>query len=166
MDKLLFRSAMAQLGAAVTIVTTDGPAGRFGSTASAVCSVSDDPASLLVCINRNSKLNAAILANQVLAINVLGAQHEALSGLFATPGMDPAERFANGEWSAADNGTPMLADALAALSCRVLNVQEVGSHGVFICQVVQGVICDGGDGLMYFGRRYHRVSSALASVSA
>jgi flavin reductase len=38
-----FRNAMAQLGSAITIITTDGPAGRFGFTASAVCSVTDSP---------------------------------------------------------------------------------------------------------------------------
>jgi len=47
-----FRDAMARLGAAVNIVTTDGTAGRAGFTASAVCSVTDDPPTLLVCLNR------------------------------------------------------------------------------------------------------------------
>ncbi len=48
-----YRDAMARLGAAVSIVTTDGPAGRAGFTASAVCSVTDDPPTLLVCMNRS-----------------------------------------------------------------------------------------------------------------
>jgi hypothetical protein len=42
-DKQSFRDAMAQVGAAVNIITTDGPAGRAGFTASAVCSVTDTP---------------------------------------------------------------------------------------------------------------------------
>ena len=49
-----FRDAMARLGAAVNIITTGGPAGRGGFTASAVCSVTDDPPTLLVCMNRNA----------------------------------------------------------------------------------------------------------------
>ncbi|MCJ2182425.1 flavin reductase family protein [Novosphingobium sp. 1949] len=157
MDKLLFRAAMAQLGAAVTIVTTDGPAGRFGSTASAVCSVSDDPGSVLVCINRNSRLNTAIIENKVLAINVLGGDQEDLSGTFATPGLGSQERFAKGEWRAFDNGTPLLSDALVSLSCSLHHIQEVGSHGVFIGHVEEVHMREQGEGLIYFGRQYHRI---------
>ena len=51
-----FREAMSQLGAAVHVVTTAGPAGPAGFTATAVCSVSDQPATLLVCLNRRSQV--------------------------------------------------------------------------------------------------------------
>lgn len=47
-DVTQFRNAMAMLGGAVSVITTDGPAGRFGFTASAVCSVTDAPPTLLV----------------------------------------------------------------------------------------------------------------------
>ena len=47
-ERDLFRGAMARLGAAVNLVTTDGPAGPAGFTATAVCSVSDSPATLIV----------------------------------------------------------------------------------------------------------------------
>ena len=61
-QRLRFRDAMASLSAAVNIVTTDGPAGRCGITATAVCSVTDTPPTLLVCINRNSAMNPAFQA--------------------------------------------------------------------------------------------------------
>ncbi|WP_198511682.1 flavin reductase, partial [Bacillus subtilis] len=50
-EKTEFRNAMSRLGAAVNIITTEGPAGRAGFTASAVCSVTDSPPTLLVCLN-------------------------------------------------------------------------------------------------------------------
>lgn len=68
--RLLFRDAMASLSAAVNIVTTDGPAGRCGITATAVCSVTDTPPTLLVCINRNSAMNPVFQATQRLCVNV------------------------------------------------------------------------------------------------
>src|SRR6266850_752518 len=49
-----FREAMSRLGAAVHVITTAGPGGKTGATATAVCSVSDTPPTLLVCINRRS----------------------------------------------------------------------------------------------------------------
>ncbi len=52
-----FRNAMARLGAAANVITSNGPAGRCGITATAVCSVSDTPPTLLVCLNRSSAMN-------------------------------------------------------------------------------------------------------------
>ena len=50
-----FREAMCRLGAAVHVVTTAGPGGKTGATATAVCSVSDAPPTLLMCLNRRSQ---------------------------------------------------------------------------------------------------------------
>ena len=55
-EKQAYREAMARLGAAVNVITTDGPGGRAGFTASAVCSVTDSPPTLLVCANRTNEL--------------------------------------------------------------------------------------------------------------
>ena len=60
-----YRDAMACLGAAVNIVTTDGAAGRAGLTASAICSVTDDPPTLLVCANRGSSAYGSVMGNKV-----------------------------------------------------------------------------------------------------
>jgi flavin reductase len=72
-ERAEFRDAMARLGAAVNVVTTDGEGGRAGFTASAVCSVTDDPPTLLVCLNRAASSNAVFLRNMVLCVNTLAA---------------------------------------------------------------------------------------------
>ncbi|RYY93418.1 MAG: hypothetical protein EOO24_26860, partial [Comamonadaceae bacterium] len=77
-----FRDAMAQVGAAVHVVTTDGPAGRAGFTASAVCSLSDTPPMVLVCLNRQASVHDAFDRNGVLCVNTLAAGHESLAMLF------------------------------------------------------------------------------------
>ncbi|MBH0111889.1 flavin reductase [Novosphingobium sp. YJ-S2-02] len=152
-----FRAAMAQLGAAVNIVTTDGVAGRYGITASAVCSVTDSPASLLVCVNRASRMHAALRANGVLAVNVLTPDHEALCAAFATGGLSIEERFAGGSWQAMNNGVPGLEGALVRLACRIETVTEVGTHAVIIARVEQVVLRGEGEGLVYFDRTFHRL---------
>ena len=104
-----FRDAMARLGAAVNVVPTDGPAGRGGFTASAVCSVTDDPPTLLVCMNRGSSLNETFKTNGVLCVNTLAASQEALSPLFA--GFTEVERgewWAAADWTALETGAPVL----------------------------------------------------------
>src|SRR5471030_2587971 len=65
-EKKEYRDAMAHIGSAVNIITTDGPAGRAGFTASAVCSVTDSPPTLLVCLNRSASVYPVFKENQVL----------------------------------------------------------------------------------------------------
>lgn len=151
-----YRQAMSRLGAAVNIVTTDGAAGRAGFTASAVCSVTDEPPMLLVCLNRNASAYRAVNANGVLCVNTLGAGHQDLSRLFGgrTP-MD--ERFAAGEWSSAVTGAPVLKSASAAFDCRVVDRTAVGTHDVLFCAVREIVLGTVEHGLVYFARRYHEL---------
>ena len=68
-DQQTFRDAMSCMGAAVNIITTDGPAGRAGFTASAVCSVTDTPPTLLVCLNRGASVWPVFNENRTLCVN-------------------------------------------------------------------------------------------------
>lgn len=157
--KQLFRDGMARLGAAVNIVTTDGPAGRAGFTASAVCSVTDAPPTLLVCLNRSASVYETFRANGVLCVNTLATGHEGISQLFGgkTP-MD--ERFSAGNWRSLTTGAPVLEDAVASFDCRVNEIVESGTHDVLFCSVLAIEINTTRDALVYFARRYHGLSAA------
>src|ERR1700761_7682185 len=98
-DRRYFREAMSRLGAAVNVITTAGAEGDLGFTASAVCSVTDDPPTLLVCMNRNNRLNTAFKAAGKLCVNVLSHEQEALSALFAGGEMSMEARFAQAIWT-------------------------------------------------------------------
>src|SRR5262245_60363290 len=82
-DAAQFREAMSRLGAAVHVVTTAGSAGKTGFTATAVCSVSDHPATLLVCLNRRSNSGAMLRNNGVFCVNTLRAGEENIADIFA-----------------------------------------------------------------------------------
>ena len=134
-SKADFRSAMARLGAAVNIITTDGPGGRAGFTASAVCSVSDEPPSLLVCLNRSASVYETFKRNAVLCVNVLGAGQQDISNLFGgKTSMD--ERFAAATWCEGATGSPVMEQACVSFDCRLRQITEVGTHDVLICEVL------------------------------
>ena len=82
-DPQSFREAMSRLGAAVHVITTDGPAGRTGFTATAVCSVSDAPPTLLVCLNRGATSMPILRGNCVFCVNTLRAGEEIIADTFA-----------------------------------------------------------------------------------
>ncbi|MFO3906009.1 flavin reductase [Enterobacter hormaechei] len=156
-----FRNAMAQLGSAVSVITTDGPAGKFGFTASAVCSVTDSPPTLLVCMNRNSFAHAPFRQNGVLCVNVLSSDHQDLSGVFANASLRSEERFGYDSWQVMASGAPVLSSSVASFDCLIDTCHEVGSHSVFYCQVQAIRISDAPRGLVYFNRRYHAVGHDL-----
>ena len=158
-DLTSFRNAMALLGGAVSVITTDGHAGRFGFTASAVCSVTDSPPTLLVCMNRSSFAHSKFKENGVLCVNVLSAQHQDLSGVFANSQLRSEERFLHDQWLALETGSPVLASAVANVDCTIATSHEVGSHSVFYCEVRQIRHNQAGDGLVWFNRQFHTLSA-------
>lgn len=157
-DKTAYREAMSRMGAAVNIITTTGADGDAGFTASAVCSVTDDPPTLLVCMNRSSKSNGAFKASRILCVNVLSHEHEELSAPFASIGNLPmAERFALSKWLRLATGSPVLENATAAFDCTIDQITEVGTHSVFFCGVKAIHLGPTNAGLIYHGRAYHRI---------
>ena len=132
-----FRAALTGLTTAVSVIATDGPAGMAGLTCSAVCGVSDTPATLVACVSRRSAAHDVIKANGVLCINCLPATRQDLSQLFAGVGQVPmAERFAADLWSVLATGAPYCKDALVAFDCELMEAREVGTHSVLIARVL------------------------------
>jgi flavin reductase (DIM6/NTAB) family NADH-FMN oxidoreductase RutF len=132
-----FRAALAGLTTAVSIIATNGPAGMAGLTCSAVCGVSDTPATLVACVSRRSAAHDVIKANGVLCINCLPAVRQGLSQLFAGVGQVPmAERFAPDLWAVLATGAPHCKDALVAFDCELMDAREIGTHSVLMARVL------------------------------
>ncbi|MEH3085718.1 MAG: flavin reductase [Xylophilus ampelinus] len=156
-----FRDGMSRLAGAVNVITTDGPAGRAGFTASAVCSVTDQPPTLLACMNRGSFAHRFFVENGNLCVNVLSAAQQDLSALFADRRIAMDERFARAPWARLETGAPALRGALVSFDGRIVRTHEVGTHSIFLVEL--SGICTGGDecsGLAYFDRAYHRLQAA------
>ncbi|MDO5769849.1 MAG: flavin reductase [Psychrobacter sp.] len=147
---------MSLLTTAVNVITTKGNSGVHGFTASAVCSVTDTPPTLLVCMNQASRSHAHFVDNKVLSVNVLSAQHEPLSNAFASQ-LSIEERFNHGSWTELVTGAPILEDALVSFDCDIEQVQQVGTHSIFMCRVVAIRQNEQSESLVYFNRAYHQV---------
>lgn len=156
-DTQAFRNGMALLGGAVNIITTDGEAGRFGFTATAVCSVTDEPPTLLVCMNRNSYAHDHFKTNGVLCVNVLNGDHQNVSWDFANRDLNSEERFARHSFTNLTTGAPALDEALVNFDCTIHESHEMGSHTVFYCRIQDVRIGSADAGLVYFNRNYHRL---------
>ncbi|NHO31750.1 flavin reductase [Acetobacter fallax] len=147
---------MARLGAAVTIVTTGSLDEPTGFTASAVCSVTDTPPTILVCLNRSARVRPAFTENAALCVNVLSGAQRALSDRFAGA-FDMSERFDVGHWTTLETGAPVLEEAIVALDCRISKIVEVGTHSVIFGTVEALRLGGTVGGLVYFNRAYHHL---------
>lgn len=133
----LFRDAMARVASAVHVVTSIGPHGRIGLTATAVASVSDTPPTVLVSIARPSRTLAVIEASGVFCINTLPGHCEELAEIFASRrGIDGEARFASHHWSSLVTGAPVLSEAVAAFDCRLVAAHDIATHRLLIGEVV------------------------------
>src|SRR5262245_56168960 len=153
-----FRDAMCRLGAAVHVITTAGPGGKTGATATAACSVSDAPPTLLMCINRKSQTNPVVQENGVFCINTLGHDGAQIADIFSgRTGVQGIDRFAIGDWTVLSTGSPVLTSAVVAFDCRIVEVRAVASHNVFFGAVESVRLGPAGPALVYHERSYKRV---------
>lgn len=151
-----YRDAMSLFAGHVHIVTTDGPAGKRGTTVIAACSVSDTPPMVLVCLNRENAKNELFVQNGRFALNTLSSHHKALSvGFSGITGLSMEERFALGEWDTISTGAPTLTDALVVFDCELIDTKDLATHRVHFGKVTGLRTGDNLKPLIYHGRDYH-----------
>ena len=83
MDANDYRAIMRQQAGAVALICTGQPGARYGLTATAVCSVTDDPPTLLACVNKGASAHDHIAASEEFSVNLLSDKHQEIAQVFA-----------------------------------------------------------------------------------
>ncbi|KQV36997.1 flavin reductase [Rhizobium sp. Root1204] len=162
-SKTEFRDAMARVCAPVNVITTNGEAGRGGFTATAMCSVTDEPPTLLVCMNSKSAQAQLFLDNNRFCVNVLTGEHKDLAGYFAGREADMTARYSAAEWTDLNSGNQALADAIVSFDCRIVDARLVGTHNLLIGEVTEIRSRKDGHALLYFDRSFVHVPTQTGS---
>lgn len=131
-----FKQSMRNIASPVGVVTTRQGELRHGLTATAICSVSMEPPSMLVCVNRNASAEKIIAESGAFAINMLTEEQHGIARLFSTPGLNPEGRFAEGNWHHLVTGSPILENSVAAFDCVIEQCIEWGTHNLYIGRVL------------------------------
>jgi flavin reductase (DIM6/NTAB) family NADH-FMN oxidoreductase RutF len=132
-DPTAFKLGMRRLVASVCLITAGRrETGRVGLTATAVCSVCAEPATLLSCVNRASASYARILEENAFAVNVLPFAEAGLADRFAS-NLPSKEKFRAGRWI--QSGSPLLETALVNFDCEISQHVEVGTHAILFGRV-------------------------------
>ena len=147
-----FLAAMRRFATGVAIVTTTHEGRVHGFTANAFASVSVDPPTVLICVNRSARAHPLIAASQHFCVNLLALEQRALAERFA--GGDPVQRFDGVAYHAGPTGSPILEGSLAHVDCTLGEELSAATHTIFLGTVVDAGVRDGSP-LGYFDRGYH-----------
>jgi flavin reductase (DIM6/NTAB) family NADH-FMN oxidoreductase RutF len=153
-----FREVIGHFTSGVTVITARHDGRPFATTVSAVSSVSDEPPTLLACLNRGSDTGRAIEASGRFGVNVLRQEQEALARQLARKGAAKLDGVAVG---AGRTGVPVLDDGLATLECRVVDSAIAATHVVYFAEV-EDVLARVGVPLVYFRGAFVRLDEHCA----
>ena len=148
-----FRDVISHFASGVTVITAIHEGRAYGTTASAVTSLSLEPPMLLICMSKQSETGRAVAASRRFGVNILGANQVDLAERFAQKGGDKFDGVpvTTGTW-----GEPLFDEALATLECRVAEETSGGTHYVFLAEVESGA-ARGGAPLAYFRGEFGRL---------
>ncbi|MCA0850267.1 flavin reductase family protein [Salipiger thiooxidans] len=160
-----FRAALAELAAGVNIVTTRLSDERRGITATAVCSVCAEPATILACTNRSTGTFKMIRDSGKFAVNILNDAHQSVAETFAgRGGLQGNDRFDAALWhKGAVLELPVLIGA-TALECEVSEIVNSGTHAVIFGRVV-GAEVQGITPLVYHAGGFRGLTSAYSRAA-
>lgn len=130
-----FKLGMRRLAAGVSLITTVNNDVRHGLVATAVNSVTADPPTLLVCINKNASAHNHVEEAGILCVNILSEDHQGVAGRFSSS-VDREKRFEQGEWRSIVTGAPALVNSLVSFDCQVRQVVPYQSHSIFLAEIV------------------------------
>ncbi len=155
-DLDLFRVSMQRLAAAVTVVATGVAGSRAGLTASAVTSLTAEPPTLLVCVNRDAGSHVSLVEEGRFSVSVLARGQGAVAEAFAGwTGLEGEDRFTVGEWSEGSIGVPMLAGALVGFECVLDALYPRSTHDIIVGHIEHAHVSDGViEPLLYLDRRF------------
>jgi flavin reductase (DIM6/NTAB) family NADH-FMN oxidoreductase RutF len=157
-SSLDFRNALRHFPAGVTIVTIRRGEEVHGLTVSAFTSVSAEPPLIVTVVdNRHKAFEMLEQDDAVFAVNILREDQDGLSDRFAW--LKEGDRFAEGTWTTAATGAPILVDSLAWLDCRIHARYPAGTHSIYVGEVqASGVPAPELPPLIYWNRTYRRLA--------
>ena len=153
-----FKSAFMRFAATVSVITYPGTDGEpAGMTATSISSLSLDPLSLLVCVNRENRSHAEITSAGVFGVNMLSVTQQNIAEHCSRPG---AAKCIPAAWlSESDGHVPVIAGTLAHLGCALEQTHDASTHSIFVGHVRNVWLGPDEHPLMYSKRAYRRFDS-------
>lgn len=137
-----FRASMRLVASSVSLVTARDAQGAWhGMAVTSAGSLSMDPPSMMVAVNRNTSVHPVIVGSGCFTLNLMDEEHAVLLERFSRSDLRD-QRFSPQDWMDASPGGPVLKGVLCAHVCRIAETHEFGTHTVFFGKVEKVVLPD------------------------
>ena len=147
-----FRLAMRRYIYSVSIMSNKDNADNPNAiTVSSVTSISMDPPSLLICINKSSRIHDTIQLGSKFCINLLNSNQQNLSNICSDEDMYD-QRFKDKNWNLDD--IPFLQNAQANIFCKVDKLTSYHTHTIVVGLVEDANYADEISTLTYVDGEY------------
>lgn len=162
----VFRAATRELAAGVSAISCRHSGRLAGFIAPSVSSLSVDPPSLIICVNRSSSSWPALVGAECFGVNILSSTHHELADRCSGSGdAEAAQRFENANWVTLRTGAPLLEDALASFDCTVEEIIERYDRAIVIGRVEAVRQHGGGGALIYWRGAYDQLGWSPEEIS-
>jgi flavin reductase (DIM6/NTAB) family NADH-FMN oxidoreductase RutF len=136
-DLNLMKQVNRQFVSGVTVVTAmDGEKPR-GLAVNAFSSVSLDPPTVMVAVQRTSSTHDCLFRATHLAINILSTEQLDVVNIFATKSDD---KFAGLDWAPGPFGSPLIARSSAQMEVEIRERLQASTHTLFVCRVLHATV--------------------------
>ena len=147
-----FRLAMRRYIYSVSIMSNKDNADNPNAiTVSSVTSISMDPPSLLICINKSSRIHDTIQLGSKFCINLLNSNQQNLSNICSDEDLYD-QRFKDKNWNLDD--IPFLQNAQANIFCKVDKLTSYHTHTIVVGLVEDANYADEISTLTYVDGEY------------
>jgi flavin reductase (DIM6/NTAB) family NADH-FMN oxidoreductase RutF len=145
-----FADLMAELPAAVAVVTTTGPDGPMGLAVTSMTAYTADPPSIMCSVAHTSRCCEHLLGAERFGVHLLHNGQESIAKTFASKS---DYKFAALEWSW-DADVPQIHGALAYMRCEREATFTHLDHTVLIGRIIDVERATDADPMLYLRRRF------------
>ncbi|WP_169052720.1 flavin reductase family protein [Pseudooceanicola onchidii] len=152
-----YKYAMRRVVSPVAVITARSGTARNGLTATAICSATTEPPTVVVCVNRQARALRLIEESGTFAVNFLSEQQSDLARTFSTHGLEGETRLGSASWTTLKTGVPILASSVSSFDCVLEKSLTHGTHEVLFGRVV-AVTSTESNALLYRDGFFRRIA--------
>lgn len=149
------REVMRKWVTGVAVITAESRGVKHGMTVNSLASASIDPPIIVVTLANDTRTHALVVESGLFGLTLLGRSQQEIADRFAGRVTEDADRFAGLEIARLQRDVPVLRDGLAHMVCVTEHKFSMPKSTLFIARVLEAVVNQGQDALVYANRKYH-----------